>query len=365
MPDVKQSAVDSPAQQAEMVLGTLTTGVLIFNPAGTLEYGNDAAQQLLPLPATTSGQQPTVSCLATAIPRLDTSRDNLSDHRVSSRWLRVGVQGAANGYTIVQLTDITDLKQSEGTLVNARDMALLADRAKSEFLANMTHELRTPLNAIIGFAEVLRDELFGPLGSPQYQDFVTDIHDSGRHLLAIIEDILDLSKIEVGRRDLQPEVMDIANTIASATRMIERRAESAGLTLRLEPDDDLPLLKGEERSIKQIILNLLSNAVKFTDPGGYIAIRATCNKSGGLDLSVTDTGIGIAQQDLQRVFTPFVQIDTGRPSQANGAGLGLPLVKSLAEMHNAEVMIDSTPGVGTTITIRFPASMLEFTPPAG
>ncbi|MEX2618265.1 MAG: HAMP domain-containing sensor histidine kinase [Alphaproteobacteria bacterium] len=364
MPDNKEQAVESPARQAEAALGILTTGVLIFSPDGVLEYGNDAARRLLDLPAT-NGLPATLTGLAKTFPNLDSGGEGRSDHKIRSRWLRVGVQRDVNGCTIVQLTDITDLKQSEGTLVNARDMALLADRAKSQFLANMTHELRTPLNAVIGFAEVLRDELFGPLGSPRYQDFVTDIHDSGRHLLAIIEDILDLSKLEVGRRDLQPEVMDIANTIVSATRMIERRAESAGLALRLEPDDDLPLLNGEERSIKQIILNLLSNAVKFTDPGGCITVRATCNQSGGLDLSVTDTGIGIAEPDLQRIFTPFVQIETGRPSQANGAGLGLPLVKSLAEMHNAEVLIDSTPGMGTKITIRFPASVLESKPAAG
>ncbi|MDA0663553.1 MAG: ATP-binding protein [Proteobacteria bacterium] len=365
MPDDKQSTVEHPARQANTALEALSTGVLIFAPAGALEYGNDAARRLLPLSATKTGPPQNLSELAEVIPHLDISRIGNSDHRVRSRWLRVGVQTTANESTIVQVIDITDLKQSEGTLVNARDMALLADRAKSEFLANMTHELRTPLNAVIGFAEVLRDELFGPLGNPRYQDFITDIHDSGRHLLAIIEDILDLSKLEVGRRDLQPEVMDIADTIFSAARMIARRAESAGLTLRLEPDDDLPLLNGEERSIKQIILNLLSNAVKFTDPGGSIFVHATCNQSGGLDLSVADTGIGIAQQDLQRVFTPFVQVETGRRSQANGAGLGLPLVKSLAEMHSARVTIDSTPGVGTTITIRFPASALVTKPSDG
>ena len=365
MPDRKQRPIENPARQAEMALAALSTGVLVFDQDGNLDYSNHAARRLLPPATITIGIQLTLAGLAQMFPGLDTDRNGKSDHRVNERWLQVGVQNAENGSVIVQLTDISDLKQSEGTLVNARDMAVLADRAKSEFLANMTHELRTPLNAVIGFAEVLRDELFGPLGSPRYQDFITDIHDSGRHLLAIIEDILDLSKIEVGRRDLQPEVMDIANTITSATRMIERRAASAGLTLRLEPDADLPLLKGEERSIKQIILNLLSNAIKFTDPGGDITVRATCNKSGGLDLSVRDSGIGIAQEDLQRIFTPFVQVETGRPSQANGAGLGLPLVKSLAEMHKAEVLIDSTPGVGTKITIRFPESALEFKPVAG
>ena len=334
------------------------TGVLVFNENGILTYGDAVARSFMP-PASKAADEPvTLIDIAGLFPKLDLSQDGGIDCRIDSRWLRIGLHRTPEFATMIQLVDITDLKQSEGTLVDARDMAILADRAKSEFLANMTHELRTPLNAVIGFAEVLHDELFGPLGSPEYKDFVNDIHNSGRHLLAFIDDILDLSKIEVGHRDLKPEIMDVAGTISSAARMIERRAQAAGLTLVLEPNAELPLLNGEERCVKQIVLNLMSNAVKFTDSGGNITVTAAINSDGGLDLAVTDNGIGIEKSDQQRIFTPFVQVDTGRPAQSNGAGLGLSLVKSLADMHDADVAIDSTINVGTTITIRFPAKTL-------
>jgi signal transduction histidine kinase len=342
---------------------TTATGFLIFDRNGMLVRQNPAALALLPFLASDPGSPKRFSEITVAFPILAILGDRHADVRMGTRWLRARRRGIRDGGTVYELTDITDLKQSEGTLVNARDMALLADRAKSEFLANMTHELRTPLNAIIGFAEVLRDELLGPLGNPAYKDFIADIHSSGTHLLAIINDILDLSKIEVGHRAPHREIMDVAATIASSVRMLSRRANDAGVTLDIVTDNNLPLLLGEERSVKQIVLNLLSNGIKFTDPGGRITVTASRNGKGGLDLSVADTGIGIAPEDQKRVFTPFVQIETGRASQSNGAGLGLSLVKSLAEMHDATVNLDSTPGQGTTVTIHFPASALSERPP--
>lgn len=278
--------------------------------------------------------------------------------------MRAISQPLADGGAIVVLTEITDLKQAERMLTDARDVARMADRKNSEFLANMTHELRTPLNAVIGFAEVLRDELYGPLGHRLYHDFVADIHESGRHLLAVIDDILDLSKIDFSSREFKPRTIDVGYTIDSAVRMIRHRARNAGILVDVQLDASLPNLSGEEHGIKQILLNLLSNAVKFTPGGGKVTVSAALDPDGGLALAVSDTGIGIAATDLQRIFTPFVQLETA--GLADGAGLGLPLVKSLAEMHNADVSIESAPGQGTTLTVRFPAAaMLPLPPQSG
>ncbi len=278
--------------------------------------------------------------------------------------MRAISQPLADGGAIVVLTEITDLKQAERMLTDARDVARMADRKNSEFLADMTHELRTPLNAVIGFAEVLRDELYGPLGHRLYHDFVADIHESGRHLLAVIDDILDLSKIDFSSREFKPRTIDVGYTIDSAVRMIRHRARNAGILVDVQLDASLPNLSGEEHGIKQILLNLLSNAVKFTPGGGKVTVSAALDPDGGLALAVSDTGIGIAATDLQRIFTPFVQLETA--GLADGAGLGLPLVKSLAEMHNADVSIESAPGQGTTLTVRFPAAaMLPLPPQSG
>ena len=278
--------------------------------------------------------------------------------------MRAISQPLADVGAIVVLTEITDLKQAERMLTDARDVARMADRKNSEFLANMTHELRTPLNAVIGFAEVLRDELYGPLGHRLYHDFVADIHESGRHLLAVIDDILDLSKIDFSSREFKPRTIDVGYTIDSAVRMIRHRARNAGILVDVQLDASMPNLSGEEHGIKQILLNLLSNAVKFTPGGGKVTVSAALDPDGGLALAVPDTGIGIAATDLQRIFTPFVQLETA--GLADGAGLGLPLVKSLAEMHNADVSIESAPGQGTTLTVRFPAAaMLPLPPQSG
>lgn len=361
MSDARQpSEAFLPDLAASMIAGS-AIGVLVFSADKELSFASQEARALLPeLGEATRGE--TIPCGATAdIAAL--GQDASGDFHVGDHWVRAASRRTADGGAVVVLTDITDLKQSEGTLISARDTARMADRAKSEFLANMTHELRTPLNAVIGFAEVLRDELYGPLGHSQYRDFVADIHESGRHLLAVIDDILDLSKIEIARRKLQPRAMDIAHTIDSAVRMIKHRAAGAGIALHVRPDADLPSLNAEERGIKQILLNLLSNAVKFTPEGGDITVSATLEPGGGLALAVSDTGIGIAVEDFQRVFTPFVQLETA--GQIEGAGLGLPLVKSLAEMHDADVSVESVLGEGTTITIRFPATAMLPPPETG
>ena len=257
------------------------------------------------------------------------------------------------------LYDVTERKAGEQAIVTAQEEAVLANRAKSEFLANMSHELRTPLNAIIGFADLIGAESFGPLGDARYRDYAQDISDSGKHLLALINDILDLSKIESGRMELQEENIDIADTVRSCLRFMGERARNGELELVAEIDETtISLLRADPRMLKQILFNMLSNAIKFTPPGGKVTIRAWHNRQSGYIIQVEDTGIGIALDDIPKALSRFGQIDSALGRKYEGTGLGLPLTKSLAELHGGSLDLQSEVGVGTTVTVRFPAGRL-------
>ncbi|MEX0815697.1 MAG: PAS domain S-box protein, partial [Dongiaceae bacterium] len=250
--------------------------------------------------------------------------------------------------------DITDRKHEEAALRLAKEQAELANRSKSEFLANMSHELRTPLNAIIGFSEVMRDEMLGPLGTAQYKGYVADIHDSGRLLLGIINDLLDMSKIEAGKLALDESSITVQGIVQSCLRVVQERAAAAQLRLAVRVPDDLPRLRADERLVKQILLNLLSNAVKFTPAGGEVTISAAIEADGRLALAVADTGIGIAPEDMVRALEPFGQIDSSLSRRYEGTGLGLPLAKALIELHGGTLALESRPGAGAVATVRFP-----------
>ena len=227
-----------------------------------------------------------------------------------------------------------------------------ATQHKSEFLANMSHELRTPLNAIIGFSEVLLERLFGELNEKQ-ADYLNDIHSSGKHLLSLINEILDLSKIEAGRMELEPSSFAVATTVADALSLIRERAQRHGIALEREIDPQLGEITADERKFKQILLNLLSNAVKFTPDGGQVAVRARRENSNAV-ISVRDTGIGIAPEDQAAVFEEFRQVGRDYRRKQEGTGLGLTLTKKLVELHGGEIWLESEPGKGSTFTFSIP-----------
>ncbi|HWM61593.1 MAG TPA: PAS domain-containing sensor histidine kinase [Rhizomicrobium sp.] len=257
---------------------------------------------------------------------------------------------------IVAVTrDISERKLQEGALVEARDAALDANRAKSRFLANMSHELRTPLNAIIGFSEVMTREMFGPVG-PRYQEYSRLIHESGGHLLELINSVLDMSKIEAGKFELAEELFDLEETAQSAVRFLRLPAERASVALKLAVAPGARLVFADRRAIKQILVNLLSNGVKYTPPGGAVKVTARImNEAGrGIEIIVSDTGTGIAKTDLARLGQPFEQVESAETRAKEGTGLGLALVKSMAAMHGGEAVLESTLGEGTTVTVWLP-----------
>ena len=253
--------------------------------------------------------------------------------------------------------DVTAVIQAEEKLREAKTTAETASAAKTSFLANMSHELRTPLNAIIGFAEALSAGYFGPLNGKQ-GEYVRDIKESGNHLLLLINDLLDVAKIEAGKFELRPEGVHIADEIQSCLRLVASRAAEGGVILETKLPEVLPLYRADRRALKQVLLNLLSNAVKFTLPGGTVTVSVAYDEIDGVRISVADTGIGIASQDLPKVVMPFGSLSRNaalsRPRE--GTGLGLPLSKSLVEMHGGRLEIVSELGHGTIATVRLPPS---------
>ncbi len=299
---------------------------------------------------------------------------------VDGRWIQISERRTADGGLVLTAADVTAIKRQEEARAkneaeleqlvarlrqHQAELAILAreyetektraeaaNKAKSEFLANMSHELRTPLNAINGFSEIMAGEMFGPLGDARYKEYARDIFNSGQHLLALINDVLDMAKIEAGKFTLHYEPISVEDVVEDAMRLMRGRAESMGLELRVIMNP-LPEIDADYRAVKQILLNLLSNAVKFTPRGGSVILRA--EQAGEFArLTVRDTGIGISREDLSRLARPFEQVETQHAKTQQGTGLGLALTRSLIEMHGGRFELSSEPGLGTTATVALP-----------
>jgi PAS domain S-box-containing protein len=263
--------------------------------------------------------------------------------------------------------DVGERIRYEAALGQAKEEADSANRSKSQFLATMSHELRTPLNAIIGFADMMQNEIMGPIGNEKYRSYSADIHASGEHLLQIINDILDLTKAEAGMLELHEEVVDLTDVIGSVACLSSGSIKNGGLTIKIDLPASLPLLRADERKTRQILFNLIGNAVKFTPAGGHIEVAGRFGPQSGISITVADTGIGIAAADLPRVLIPFVQVDSQISRQYDGTGLGLPTAKALIELHGGVLELKSTPGLGTEATFIFPPGRVldgEGSPPA-
>jgi hemerythrin-like metal-binding protein len=249
--------------------------------------------------------------------------------------------------------EIVERKRTEKELSKAKADAEAANRAKTEFLANMSHELRTPLNAIIGFSEIIKDAMFGPLEG-KYRNYGLDIHASGSHLLGVISDILDIAILEAGRLKIETSETDLREIVGVCKTIVQARAIAAGVQLKFDLDDDIPLIYADPLRLKQILINLLTNSVKFTPKGGSVTVHSERITNGGVRLSVTDTGIGIAEDDIPKALEKFGQVREGYTHAHEGAGLGLALSKSMMELHGGSLKINSEIGVATTVLLDFP-----------
>lgn len=269
----------------------------------------------------------------------------------------VGVGGIGTDITM-QKRAVATLEQAKHEAETAATMAMEANATKTNFLANMSHELRTPLNAVIGFAEFIQSETFGPAGSPKYIEYAGDIRDAGTHLLSIINDILDLSKIETGKVDLKVAPVAVDESIDSCVQLLRERAKEGDVSVSVDVEEATPRLMCDERMLKQILINLISNAIKFTPPGGDIQIKIWSRPHTGCVFQISDTGIGIEAADIRKALSPFEQVDSDLNRNYEGTGLGLPLSKSLVELHGGSLDLQSELEVGTTVTVRFPASRI-------
>ena len=314
--------------------------------------------------------------------------DGISEIRLpTGRWLQISERRTKSGGLVNVGTDITAIKGQEAALTDnklalektVRDLeasrrklqeqarqlvdlaekyaaektrAETANRSKSEFLANMSHELRTPLNAIIGFSEIMETGLFGDLGSPKYKEYAADIHASGAHLLELINDILDMSKIEAGRMTLETQRLPLSEVVEESLRLVSGRAEVASVKI-VDELGAMPPVDADKRAVKQVLLNLLSNAIKFTPAGGSIYLRGQAD-GGMATIAVEDTGIGIPASALPKIGRPFEQVESHHAKSHKGTGLGLALSRSLVELHGGTLTIESTEGVGTKVSFTLP-----------
>jgi len=360
-------------QKLSLAVEQSPTAVFITDLQGTIEYVNPKFTDLTGFtPAEALGQNPRIlkspdtpreffSSLWKTIRRGDEWKSEIKDkHKDGSYFWAyetiAPVKDEAGNVTHYVATheDISERKDSELAVKKALEKTEIASRAKSDLIANMSHELRTPLNAIIGFSETMKEETFGPVGSDKNREYLDDIHNSGQHLLNLINDILDASAIEADALELHEENVNINNVIDASVRLIMLRAEAGQVAVSASDNPEIPLLYVDERRVKQVLLNLLSNAVKFTPEGGEVSVNVRLNDNGSLAVSITDTGIGMDEEEVTLAMSTFGQVDSGLDRKHEGTGLGLPLTKGLIELHGGTMEIKSEKDHGTSIKVIFP-----------
>ncbi|MEM5471609.1 ATP-binding protein [Hoeflea sp. AS60] len=367
------NALQIEAQELRSILETATDGVVILNNDGTIRSMNGSACALFNYDETETHSQPFAMLFAHESQRAVMDYvSGLADHGVSSvlndgrevigreasggflpLFMTIGRLSGSNGYCAV-LRDITQWKRTEEELRNAKRAAETANSHKSDFLARVSHEVRTPLNAIIGFSEMMVEERFGPIGSPRYLEYAHDIGNSGKHVLDIVNDLLDISKIEAGQVSMEFVSVSLNDHLAESVSLLQPMANSQRVIIRTSLSASVPDVVADQRSIKQIALNLLSNAIRYTPSGGQIVVSTSYEPSGNVVIRIRDTGIGMNRKELEQAMKPFGQVGPGPRQRGDGTGLGLPLTKAMVEANRAQFDIVSAPGEGTLVSIAFP-----------
>ena len=357
----------------QSTLENIGEGLSVFDSQGRLVAWNARFCELLDLPPGLTAGAPLHDILILQAVRGDFGDDDPEPevarrlerfHRdvptvkeritLSGRILQIRRQATPDDAVVSIYSDVTDIKSSERMLIQARSQAETANRTKSDFLANMSHELRTPLNAIIGFSEIIAHELFGPIRNEKYLEYIQDIHKSSLHLLSIINDVLDMSKIEAGKLELSKEVLNLQSVVADVGRMMRELAESRGIELIVQPLGEDVEIWADERAMKQIFLNLLSNAVKFSKEGGRVFVRVLADQPSLAVVEFQDFGIGMNEEEQERALQPFGQAKPATTSNYGGTGLGLPITKGLVEAHGGKLAISSRAGHGTVVRVFLP-----------
>ena len=374
--DLASDIALSDARVAEMgtILDTATDGIVLIDDDGTIRSLNRPAEALFGYDAADMTGKPFVSLFA--VESQKAARDylqGLSENGVASvlndgrevigreaqgrfipLFMTIG-RLPAGGFCAV-MRDITQWKRAEEELTKARALAETASSQKTDFLARVSHEIRTPLNAIIGFSELILDEKFGPIGNERYRDYLRDINRSGNHVLDLVNDLLDISKIEAGEQELAYEAVPLNETLAEIVAMMQPQANRERVIIRSSYPAHLPDVVADLRSIRQIALNLLSNAVRFTPPGGQVIVSTAYEATGDVVMRVRDTGVGMSRAEIEQALKPFKQINSLKRKRSDGTGLGLPLTKAMVEANRANFSIHSTPGEGTLVEVCFPST---------
>jgi PAS domain S-box-containing protein len=379
LPDAVQAAAlaeyEARVEEMRTILDTATDGVILIAPDGSIRSINRPAEALFGYESVDVMGKAFASLFAVESQRA--ARDylnGLSDNGVASvlndgrevigresqgrfipLFMTIGRLPGGNGYCAV-MRDITSWKRAEEELTQARVIAERASRQKTDFLARVSHEIRTPLNAIIGFSELMVDEKFGPIGNDRYRDYLRDINRSGNHVLDLVNDLLDISKIEAGEQEMSYEAVSLNDTLSETVALMQPQANRERVIIRSSFASRLPDVVADQRSIRQIGLNLLSNAIRFTQPGGQVIVSTSYESTGDVVLRVRDTGVGMSSAEIEQALKPFKQINSLKRSRVDGTGLGLPLTKAMVEANRARFTINSTPGEGTMVEIVFPST---------